>query len=131
MKIGSVRKEGKSWYIIYDIRDNGTRKQKKKRGFKTKKEAQKALVEVENSLNKGLYFEPSNTPFGLFLTDWFKTKRNMIGDQTAKLYHGYLKNRIIPALGEIPVSKLTTLHIQNFLNDLTEEGLSDSTVKKI
>lgn len=51
---GSVKKDGKSWYYILELgKDiNGKRKQKKKRGFKTKKEALIALTNLEHSLHK-------------------------------------------------------------------------------
>lgn len=58
---GSVKKDGKSWYYVVDVGINGKRKQKKQRNFKTKKEAEKALAEINYELNKGTYIEPSNT----------------------------------------------------------------------
>lgn len=130
---GSVKKEGKSWYYVFSLDNdaNGKRKQKKKRGFKTKKEAQKALAEAINDLNKGTYIEPSNTKYKNYLDQWFNTKQNTIGIQTAKVYKDYIKNRIIPALGNFTLSKLSTIQIQSFINNMCEEGLSSSTVKKV
>ncbi|WP_246946149.1 site-specific integrase [Bacillus pinisoli] len=130
---GSVKKDGKSWYYIFTLsNDNkGNRKQKKKRGFKTKKEAEKALAEAINAINKGTYIEPSVILYKDYLNQWFSTKQNGIGVQTAEVYKNYIRGRIIPNLGDYTLSKLTTIHLQSYINSLTEEGLSSATVRKI
>jgi len=130
---GSVKKEGNSWYYVFYLEKdvNGKRRQKKKRGFKTKKEAQKALTEAINAINKGTYVEPSSILYKDYLEDWFSTKQKTIGIQTAKNYEQYLHKKIIPELGSIQLSKLTTMKIQKFINNLSEQGLASATVKKI
>ncbi|WP_280770078.1 tyrosine-type recombinase/integrase [Salipaludibacillus daqingensis] len=128
---GSVKKEGNSWYYVFSLKDsNGKRKQKKKRGFKTKKAAQQALTESLNSYNKGSFIEPSNACYNDYLTEWFDTKKNTIGIQTAQVYEIYLNKRVIPSLGDYKLSELSTMQIQSFINKLHEEGLSRSTIKK-
>jgi integrase len=130
---GSVKKDGSSWYYILELGygSNGKRKQKKKRGFKTKKEAQAALVTAENELLKGTYIEPSKVLYRDYLHDWMKDKRHSISSQTAAANDSYLRTHIIPSLGDIPMSKLTSLAIQRFITELKEKGLADSTVKRI
>ncbi|MEH7445189.1 site-specific integrase [Bacillus sp. JJ1122] len=129
---GSVKKEGNSWYYVFYLEKDlqGKRKQKKKRGFKTKKEAQIALAETINSVNKGTYLEPSNTLYKDFLEQWYSVKQSSIGIQTAKVYKQYIYSRIIPALGNISLSKINTMQVQFFVNSLNDEGLSSATVKK-
>jgi len=129
---GSVKKEGKNWYYVFSLPNvNGNRKQKKQRGFKTKKEAQKALAEAINAVNKGTYIEPSNIQYKEYLHQWFSTKQNSIGVQTAKVYNNYLQSRILPGLGNFNLSKLSTIQIQNFIDSLSTDGLSSATVKKV
>ncbi|MBM7702850.1 tyrosine-type recombinase/integrase [Metabacillus iocasae] len=130
---GTVKKEGKSWYYVFTLgyKADGKRQQKKKRGFKTKKEAQQALAEAINTVNTGSYIEPSTILYKDYLDDWFLTKQNSIGVQTTKVYKAYLQGRIVPELGNYKLSKLSTIQIQSFINRLSEEGLSSSTIKKI
>ncbi|KIL80154.1 tyrosine-type recombinase/integrase [Bacillus badius] len=131
--MGYVKKDGSSWYYATELGTDpvtGTRKRKKKRGFKTKKEAEKALALVEAEVLKGTYFEQSNILFKDHLTDWFKTKKNSINIQTAQTYQSYLKNRVIPQLGCIKLAHLTPKLLQDYVNNLIEEGLSSSTIKK-
>lgn len=129
---GSVKKEGSSWYYVFSYYDEaGKRRQKKQRGFKTKKEAEKCLVQALNALNNQNYVEPSTLAYKDFLSDWFASKKNSIGVQTASSYEQYLNNRIIPSLGNVKINRLKPIDIQKYVNALKEEGLAGATIKKI
>ncbi|MDR7074148.1 tyrosine-type recombinase/integrase [Fictibacillus barbaricus] len=129
---GSIKKNGNSWYYVLDLGkdEKGLRKQKKKRGFKTKKEAEKALVEAINAINKGTYIEPTKMTYKDYLEKWFNTKKNSIGTQSVVVYENCLRKRIKPKLGHITLSKLSSIHIQSFIDNLYDEGLSSCTIKK-
>jgi integrase len=98
---GSVKKGESSWFYVLELGmdSNGKRRQKKKRGFKTKKEAQAALVQAENELIKGTYIEPSKVLYTDYLNEWMKDKRHSISSQTAAANDSYLRTHIIPSLG--------------------------------
>jgi integrase len=129
---GSVKKDGNNWYYVLDLGKNekGIRKQKKKRGFKTKKEAEKALIETINAINKGSYIEPSKMTYQEYAKQWFGTKKNSICSQSVKVYENCLRKRIIPKLGQYTLFRVSTILIQSFIDSLKEEGLSNSTIKK-
>ncbi|WP_082862904.1 hypothetical protein [Domibacillus aminovorans] len=57
------------------------------------------------------YIEPSTTLYKEYLGDWFITKKNSSGIQTAKVYQNYLQSRIMPRLGNYTLSKLSTIQI--------------------
>ncbi|PHE73276.1 site-specific integrase [Bacillus wiedmannii] len=133
---GSVKKDKKTgkYYYTVDIGIDpltGKRKQKKKRGFITKKEAENALTKVLSEVNTGTYIEPSKLSYGEYLQDWFNTKKHSVGIQTAKVLKGYLNSRIIPSLGNFKLAKLTSLHMQNYVNSLRDDGLKRGTIEKI
>lgn len=132
--MGYVKKEGSSWYFVAELGVDpltGKRKRKKQRGFKTKKDAEKALALIEAEVFKGTYFEPSSIHFKDHLYEWFKVKKNSINIQTAQVYENYLNNRIIPVLGHVQLSQLTPMLLQNYVSNLKEEGLASATIKKI
>lgn len=55
---GHVRKRGSKWFFVLDIGtdpNTGKRKQKWFSGFKTKKEAEKAMIKKINELEEGTY----------------------------------------------------------------------------
>lgn len=131
---GSVRKDGNSWLYEVTIKTDpitNKRTRKKKRGFKTKREAEKALVALITTIDSGTYVEPSLMLFEEYLQEWFQTKQSQIGKQTAKNYESNIRHHIVPALGKYPLSKLNTLTIQKFINSLIDSGLSSATIKKI
>jgi integrase len=125
-------KGDKKWYYQFYTGEiiNGKRKKITKRGFKTKKEAEKAMIEAMAAYQKGEYVEPSKMLYQDYMQDWLKTKRNL-GEQTLELYDSYLRTHIIPALGHIPLAKLTAHDIELFLDSLHEKGLAPATIKRI
>ncbi len=73
----------------------------------------------------GKYVEPIKLYYGEYLESWFNTKKNSVDIQTAKVLKGYLNSCIIPSLGT------NTLHIQNYVNSLRDDGLKRGTIEKI
>lgn len=139
MAEGSLKKEKNGTYtIVVDVGKNGERKQKKKRGFKTKKEAQEAINKILSEVNEGSYIEPVKLTLGSYMTEWLETKTGNMTRLTIDSYRSYIKNHIEPSIGKIPLSKLTSFDIQKMVNDLRnkrgdsgEPLLSDSTVQRI
>lgn len=128
---GSVRKEGTTWYYILERYENGKRKQTKRRGFSTKREAQKALIEAQNAYDSGNYIKPSTLLLRDYIQEWMLNKRHSIGRDTAKVNESSIRTHILPLLGDIPLSKLTALDVQKFVNTLVNKGLASATVKRI
>ncbi|UED70677.1 site-specific integrase [Brevibacillus sp. HD3.3A] len=121
----------KWWFQFYtgEIK-NGVRERITKRGFRTKKDAERAMIEAQAALQKGEYIEPTKKLFQDYLQEWIKTKRNL-GEQTLELYDSYLRTHIIPALGKIPLFKISAHDIELFLDSLHEKGLAAATIKRI
>lgn len=133
---GSVKKDKKTGKYFYTVDIGidpltGKRKQKKKRGFTTKKEAENTLTKLLSEVHTGTYVEPSKLLYGEYLESWFNTKRHSVGIQTVKVLKGYLNSRIISSLGNVKLAKLTSLHMQNYVNSLRDEGLKRGTIEKI
>ncbi|OAH59400.1 integrase [Domibacillus aminovorans] len=133
---GSVKKNKQTgkWDFVIDIGKDlmtGKRKQKKKRGFDTKKEAEKALTVLLNELNQGLYIEPSKQAYSDYIHFWLNIKAHEMSIQTLKAYKSYLKNHIASSLGTLSLASLTPMHIQGFVGELRRKGLSEWTVKRI
>jgi len=130
---GHIRKRGSTYSIVVDIgRDeNGKRKQKWYSGYKTKKEAEKALADIIAKVEKGEYFEPEKMTLAEYLDYWLETyAKTNVAPSTYKRYCEFAKH-IKAGLGQIMLPKLKPAHIQNFYSKLLETNLSKSTVLKI
>ncbi|CAG7634650.1 Tyrosine recombinase XerC [Paenibacillus solanacearum] len=129
---GSVRKDGSKWYYVLElgVDENGKRKQKKQRGFKTKKEAQEALTKAESEVLNGTYVEPSKLLLGDYLNSWLETKKHSVKEQTWLSYN-YAAKKVIPKLGRLQLRQVTSPAVQKFLNEMRELNLSDSYMRKL
>ena len=121
------KEQAGTWFCKFCYTDwNGVRKQKKKEGFKTKKEAldyerdflSRAATDCEISFSRlvDLYLEdcrPRLKPTTL------ETKENMI------------RRRILPYFEKLPVEKITASTIRRWQNDLMAQGFSPTYLKSI
>ncbi|USK86144.1 site-specific integrase [Peribacillus asahii] len=131
----TVKKSGDNWYYVltYGKKENGKPMQYKKRGFKTKKEAQKALHELEQSLITGSYIKPNKILFGDYLLNqWLEDKQTKVKKQTLKTYRWIVEKHIVPSLGHIEMNQITPMAIQKLYNRLTKDRiLSDENIQKV
>ena len=85
------RKDPKTgtWYFIVDIGTgpDGQRRQAKRRGFSTKKEAQEALDDLRKSLRTATYVPPKRQTVKEFLeVDWLPAVRRQLAPSTWESY---------------------------------------------
>jgi len=125
MYTGSVNKDKNTakWsYIIEMGRGiNGKRKQKRKRGFRTKKDAQKAMTKILHELNKGTYIEPKKITMESFLSEWLKNKQLTIRQSTYRKYYWIVNKHLIPHIGNVLLPDLTPTHVQQLYYKLSKE----------
>lgn len=96
------------------------------RYFKTRKEAQDWLAQVQHERNVGTFVEPDKITFGEWLMRWLETykKPPKIRPTSYANYLDAAKNHITPSLGHIPLQSLRTSDIQAFYNRKEKENLS-------
>jgi integrase len=133
-------KNGENRYMVMlEVGDGGKRKQKKKSGFKTKKEATAYLAEQQTALNKGSYVEPSKTQFKDFIMDWFNNIKEKSVPRTADTYRILIEKYILKHFEDVPLANLNSMHIDNFINKLhtfvydkkTNKTYSAATIRKV
>lgn len=130
--ITTRRKDGGWQYIISFKDQNGKWKQRSKQGFKTKRAAQKAadkrLDELKEQFELKLNTDYEDITFGEFAKMFlehmalYKEGNTVIGSRTAI--------RKFRALNNIKLSEVTSLHIQNCIDDMVKEGLKPSTIRE-
>lgn len=128
---GHIRKRGSTYSIVVDIgRDeNGKRKQKWYSGYKTKKEAEKALADIIAKIEKGEYFEPEKITLANYLNYWLETYA--LPNVAPTTYASYKQGAEVIAryIGKISLDQLKPIHVQNFISKLqTETQLSSTSI---
>lgn len=119
------RAEKGTWWFVVDLPPggDGKRRQAKRRGFRTKAEAQAALDELRVGVRRGTYVAPVRQTFGDFLTnDWLPAIRTTIEPSTHASYSRYLRLHVIPELGGIGLQQLDAGMLNRLYADLLDHG---------
>lgn len=98
---------------------------------KTQKEVREKMQAAAVAINEGDYFEPSKMTLARWVEIWLK---EYTGDKkylTVKHYKAQCKTHIVPSLGAVKLSELTTPQIQAFYNSLQRSGLAAKSVCNI
>ena len=94
-----------------------------------RKEVEQAAVEFEKKVREGKYLDGEHMTFIQLVQRWKKNYAyKNLGQHTLEEYEDTLKRQIYPYIGEMKVSKITALHLQNIVNDMTNAGAAPATV---
>ncbi len=98
---------------------------------KRKTDVQKELIQIKAQLDKGIYFEPSNTPLRIWMYDWMEAyMRDSIKQQTYVTYELMIRTKIVPLIGHVKIQNLTPLMVQQAFNELAKQ-YSPATLQKV
>ncbi|MCM1991294.1 tyrosine-type recombinase/integrase [Oceanirhabdus seepicola] len=128
---GAVRKRGTSWSYYFDLGVvDGKRKKKEKGGFRTKKEADKALRNaIKDYENAGAVVMESNITVSDYFDYWYKEyvlincKYN-----TQQAYRIVIDKHIKPALGVFKLKSISPSKLQEFFNLKYRNGYTKSSL---
>src|SRR4051794_23941208 len=113
---------------------DGKRRQRKKGGFATKKEAQAHLNGVLASLGNQTYVQPAKLTFGDYLCkQWLPGLH--VRESTQRSYASHVDTYLVPRLGYIPLQSLTRANLRTMFADLSSQGarkpLSPATIRRV
>ena len=117
-----------AWWFVVDLPPgpDGRRRQAKRRGFKTKAEAQAALDELRVAGRQGTYVPPARQRLGEFLTaDWLPAIKVTIEESTWASYERYLRLHVISNLGGVRLEAVDASMLNRLYADLLDHGRLD------
>ena len=100
---GTVTKLAKDNYQIrIGYIENGTRREYKRRGFATKREAELAKANAIVTLGKGRSIDASRQTVSVFLAAWYETYKNSrtIKPSTLETTAQHIRAFLVPRIGE-------------------------------
>lgn len=129
--MASIDKRGKTWRARIDYYDNaGVRRVKSKSGFRTKKEAELYLLELQNEKVNGDLSLDTATLFPIFFINWFKTyKEQTVTARTKATYIQFYNALEASSLQNVEVGKMDRLQYQNFINEYGTTHAKSTVVK--
>jgi len=125
---GSVVKKGNHWYVIIEQRDPQTGKRKRKwhSGFRTKREAEAARIEILSRLQRGTYIHPSRLTFGDYLVnEWLPAIEKTVRLSTHSRYADNARLHVIPNLGSVTLQAITPPMLNRIYSRLLDSGRKD------
>lgn len=121
-------KSGRRWKIVYDLPpdpETGKRRQTTRRGFETKREAQRALRDILSEVEDRTYVAPSKSTLAEYLRVWLDGIR--VKPVTLAGYRRNLETYVIPRLGGVKLAALTPEQIDAMYRELERSGKRDGT----
>ncbi|MDC2866533.1 site-specific integrase [Bacillus sp. BP-3] len=123
---GSVLEDKKrgTWYFSFDLGNDpftGKRRQTKRRGFKTEKDAEEALIKLQAEMLNNEFVDLSQMTYSKYLDEWFEERRIYLQKSTYEIHSIFCENVIKPKLGQFKLQKIEPIHIQKFVNNLVNE----------
>lgn len=138
---GTIRRRGKaSWEIRADAGQDAITGQRIRR-YRTvrglKRDAEKALTSMLAGIDGGIDIEPAHLTVAKYLERWLDAAaKPTVAPKTFERYAEIVHKQLVPALGNIMLTKLKPLHIQTAYSRALESGrrngkggLSAQTVK--
>ena len=124
---GYIRQENNgTWTYRVDLGIvDGKRKQKKKRGFRTQKEANDALTEFIKTYDKDNIIDSKGLTVGEYLDQWIANYASSVSKSTAASYRRCIKYQLSD-LADTPLDKLDPLTIQSYYTQLLDKYSSTS-----
>lgn len=100
-------------------------------------EVRQKLNEKLNEIAKGVYIEPGKDTVASWLREWLVTYALPTVKQSTYIsYEGYVRNHLIPELGDIKLTSLSREQVQRFFNKKAagskgKKGLAPKTLRNI
>jgi integrase len=140
---GHIAKKGRRYYaVIYEGLDPGTGKSRRRwhAAGNTRKDAERLLADLVKKSHDGDYRAPDRINVaGYLLERWLPTKKAQLRASTFDSYRRNIANHVVPAIGAVPLQRLTPEHLDSFYAELLTSGrqngrgggLSVKTVRNI
>ena len=121
-----IKKRGNSWWVVvYTGRDPLTGKKRQKTGTaRTRAEARQLEARLIREAGTGQHRAAGNKTVAELLDAWreWRPRKGEIAERTMLGYASLIEHKIIPALGELRLSRVDTATIDRFLAQLSERG---------
>jgi hypothetical protein len=91
----------------------------------TRKEAEKEMRRLLRAIDTGEHVDPNRLTVREWLKTWLDVIRQEVAPRTAERYGEIVNNRLAPALGNLPLTKLAPVHLQNAYNGWADGGRRD------
>ena len=129
---GHIRKRGNRWAAVIYAGRNSQTGSHKYRWFThaTKRDAEAHLVQLQAQMHAGGALPPARLRVGDYLEQWLRDyAAGQVAATTRRSYQDTVRLHLAPALGHLPLLRLSAPAVQGYLTQKLQEGLSATTVR--
>jgi integrase len=122
---GSVVKKGSHYYVKIELDpdpNTGRRRQKWHSGYRTKREAERARVDLLSKFDRGEYVEPSQQTVRDYFDQWLRAIEPTIRPSTHESYERNVRNHVVPYIGSLRLSKVDGGALNGLYAELLASG---------
>ncbi len=121
------RKDGttvtpKTWMVVLDVSQGGERRQLRRRGFATEKEAKAVLVALAAEFQAGRRPSSSKETVTAYLERWLVARQAGVKPSTWASYRQIVDAYVKPGIGSVQLRKLDGLTLTGFYGELLASG---------
>lgn len=134
MKVNKDEKTGTYWFVVSAGKDEfGKRRQIKRRGFRTEKEAMREMRKILQQVDENTYVKNTKLRYSEFLEgEWIDSKSLKLKPVTLATYRHNISKHIAAYFKNVEIGKITAQMIEKFYAHLAhEKGLSETTILDI
>jgi integrase len=125
---GTISKRSDGRWQARLTQENGRRKYFYAR---TRQEVARLLTTGLRDRDRGLPVVGEKQTVGEYLTHWLATSKHRVKPRTHQRYGELLRVHAVPALGKVPLARLTPQQVQALYTTKLNEGLSQTTVRHL
>jgi integrase len=125
---GSVVKRGDGYTVVVELdRDPITNKRRQKwhSGYRTKREAERALSDLVASVHSGGYVEPTKQNLAQFASEWLAAIKPTVRPATHYSYERNLRLHVLLPLGPVPLRRIDAGMLNTLYAALLADGRKD------
>lgn len=123
---GSIRDRGAKYQAIYSFQGPDGRQRRRTMMFDTRTEARHWLQSKTAAVAEGRQGDAGAITVGEYLADWLVSLQlENLEANTINWYRGAVESHIVPVLGNVRLSKLTSAKIKAFLAEKADHGRLD------
>jgi integrase len=114
-----------SYSILFDVppKTGQARRQKRIRGFLTRKDAERKLRHVLANLDRnGCYEEPTKLSVGQYADKWLTEIESHVKQRTLLTYRRWLLDYLVPRIGELPMIAVRAQRMKDVYAELLQRG---------
>jgi integrase len=127
---GSVVRRGKSYYVKIELDPDpitGKRRQKWHSGFRTRRDAERARIDLLSKFDRGEYVEPTHQSLGEFLAEWLRTVEPTLRPGTFDSYSRNVHNHVVSHIGSMRLTKVDAGALNGLYATLLASGRRPSS----